>query len=241
MIQFKEVQIGYKSVLIQMNELTLNAGNIYALIGSNGSGKTTLLNTIIGKTPLIKGSLFIETTNIKEFHKTDLAKKIAYVEAKFDGIEYLTVKDYISLGRTPHTDALGRLRSDDIEHIENAIKTMCLEDYVDRFTTELSDGERQLTAIARALAQDTAIIILDEPTAFLDYGNRKRLIKTLSYIASRLNKCILFSTHDIDLCLEERLAMLIVDQEAKQLQEYTSITKSEILKIGFNYSLIENR
>lgn len=241
MIQFKEVQIGYKSVLIQTNELNLKAGNVYALIGSNGSGKTTLLNTIIGKTPLMKGSLFIETANIKELHKTDLAKKIAYVEAKFDGIEYLTVKEYISLGRTPHTDAFGRLRPDDIEHIENAIKTMCLEDYVDRFTTELSDGERQLTAIARALAQDTAIIILDEPTAFLDYGNRKRLIKTLSYIASQLNKCILFSTHDIDLCLEEQLAMLIVDQATKQLKEYTSVSKNEILKIGFNYSPLENR
>lgn len=237
MIQFKNVEIGYKSVLIQAEELELKAGSVYGLIGSNGSGKTTLLNTIIGKTILLKGSLFIENKNIKEFQKNDLAKKIAYVEAKFDGVEYLTVKEYISLGRTPHTDAFGRLRESDIHQIDAAIKTMCLEEYTDRFTTELSDGERQLTAIARALAQDTSIIILDEPTAFLDYGNRKRLIKTLSYIAKSLDKCILFSTHDIDLCMEEKLAMLIIDQETRILKQHQTSSKSEILKIGFNYSL----
>ena len=105
----------------------------------------------------------------------------------------------------------------------------------ERFTTELSDGERQLTSIARALAQNTTVIILDEPTAFLDYGNRKKMIHSLNEIAKNLGKCIIFSTHDIDLCIEEKLKMLIVDQQNKNLKVYSDLSKPEILRIGFNY------
>jgi len=116
-----------------------------------------------------------------------------------------------------------------------AISLFGLDKYHNTDTSELSDGERQLAAIARAIAQDTPIILLDEPTAFLDYGNRKRLINELKKIALEKNKCILFSTHDIDLCIEEMIPVVLIDQETQQLiQKNDLIPKEEILSKGFN-------
>lgn len=235
MIRFIDVEIGYSKSLIKVNDLNLETGKVYALIGSNGSGKTTLLNTIIGKTKLLNGTILIDEKNIKEFKNIDLAKKIAFVEAKTEGVDYLKVIEYISLGRTPYTDVLGRLKADDHVHIDNSISTMGLDNFKEKFINELSDGEKQLTAIARAIAQDTSIIILDEPTAFLDYGNRKKMIQILSEISKKLNKCILFSTHDIDLCIEEILPIVIINQQSKVLKHYSTLSKNEILKIGFAY------
>ena len=234
MITFNKCEIGYKSVLVRIPELNLSAGNIYALIGANGSGKSTLLNTIINKKSLLGGELFIDSKSHATFSAKELAQKIAYVESKFDGVEYLTVEQYISLGRAPYTDAFGRLGEDDIKAISDAITILSLNSFKDKYTLNLSDGERQLVAIARALAQSTPIIILDEPTAFLDYGNRIKLIQTLTKIALQETKCIVFSSHDIELCLDSSIQILIVDQQDKNLELCASeITKKEILRIGF--------
>lgn len=237
MIEINDLKVGYTSVLIQIEKLNLSAGSVYALIGANGSGKTTFLNTFIGSGSLLSGSLLIDQKQIEDYPKRDLAKKIAYVSSKFDGIEFLTVKEYISLGRAPFTNAFGRLTPRDLAFVETALVTLDLTDFKDRFTTELSDGERQLAAVARALSQNTSIIIMDEPTAFLDYGNRKKLVRLLVEIAKKMDKCIILSTHDIDLCVEENLKLLVIDQQSKSLQEYSTLSKSEILKSGFNYIL----
>ena len=235
MIHFKNVHIGYTSLLMTIEELSLKAGEIYALIGANGSGKTTLLNSIIGKTKLLSGELTLDAVSSKNILSRELAKKIAFVESRFDGVEFLSVRDYISLGRTPYTNAFGRLNSEDNALIDKVIDLMNLTEFSDRSTHELSDGERQMASIARALAQATPIIILDEPTAFLDYGNRKKLIQTLTHISKLENKCILFSSHDIDLCLEEKLPLLLVDQQQKELTLYPANTsKNELLRKGFN-------
>ena len=233
MIQFNTVEIGYKQALLTINKLELKSGEVYALIGSNGSGKSTLLNTILKKTPIFTGDVNLNSTVL-----TSLAKTIAFVDSKFDGIEHLSVVDYIALGRTPYTNALGRLRSEDHVIIDAAIEKLNLEKFRNRETLKLSDGERQMVSIARAICQSTPIILLDEPTAFLDYGNRKKLIETLSGIAKAENKCILFSTHDIDICLEEKgINLLVINQSKKELELYpNTISKSEIISIGFDLS-----
>lgn len=234
MIQFKETEIGYNKPLIKIPELKLISGEIYALIGANGSGKTTFLNCLIGKMKLMCGDLTIDGKSSTHYSSKKLARKIAFVESKFDGVDFLTVRDYISLGRAPYTDAFGRLNSSDRDHVAKALRILQLDGYSERLTKKLSDGERQLTAIARALAQTTPIIILDEPTAFLDYGNRKKLIETLSQLAKEEGKCIIFSTHDIELCLDEKLTLLIVNQENKILEQYSGeIEKSVVLLKGF--------
>lgn len=238
MIQFNTVEIGYKQALLTINKLELKSGEVYALIGSNGSGKSTLLNTILKKTPIFTGDVNLNSTVLTSYSVTDLAKTIAFVDSKFDGIEHLSVVDYIALGRTPYTNALGRLRSEDHVIIDAAIEKLNLEKFRNRETLKLSDGERQMVSIARAICQSTPIILLDEPTAFLDYGNRKKLIETLSGIAKAENKCILFSTHDIDICLEEKgINLLVINQSKKELELYpNTISKSEIISIGFDLS-----
>jgi len=189
MIVFNNCEIGHNSVLVRIPELNLKAGNIYALIGANGSGKSTLLNTIINKKSLLGGELFIDSKSHATFSAKELAQKIAYVESKFDGVEYLTVEEYISLGRTPYTDAFGRF------------------------------GEKDNQAISKA---------------FLDYGNRIKLIQLLSKIALEEQKCIVFSSHDIDLCLDSNIQMLIVNQQNKTMELCASaISKKEVLAIGF--------
>lgn len=238
MIQFNNVEIGYKQALLQVNKLELKKGEVYALIGSNGSGKSTLLNTILKKTPVLKGDIFLNSTSVASYSVNALAKTIAFVESKFDGIEHLNVVDYIGLGRTPYTNSFGRLRSEDYTIIDAAIEKLNLGKFRNRETLKLSDGERQMISIARAICQSTPIILLDEPTAFLDYGNRKKLIETLSGIAKAENKCILFSTHDIDICLEEKgINLLVINQSKKELELYpNTISKSEIISIGFDLS-----
>lgn len=234
MIRFENTKIGYSNVLLQIDSLELISGGIYALVGSNGSGKSTILNSIIGKQKVLGGSIYIEEKDASLLTTRQLSKTIAYVESKFDGVDFLKVKDYVSLGRTPYTDAFGRLTTEDQKIVSDAISTMNLQDFSDRFTTQLSDGERQLAATARALAQTTSIIILDEPTAFLDYGNRKKLIEMLTKISEDSGKCVIFSTHDIDLCIEQKLELLIIDQKDKTLRLFDNqVSKKELLEIGF--------
>jgi iron complex transport system ATP-binding protein len=236
MIKFNDIEIGHLTALLQVNKLELKLGEVYALIGSNGSGKSTLLNSILKKTALVKGELTINSKPLINYSIPELAKTIAFVDSKFDGIAHLSVYDYVALGRTPYTNALGRLSAEDHQVIETSINTLNLNKFSNRETVKLSDGERQMVSIARALCQSTPIILLDEPTAFLDYGNRKKLISTLNKLAKHENKCILFSTHDIDICLEEEaINLLIIHQTSHELQPHpNSISKADVISIGFD-------
>lgn len=235
MIQFNSIEIGFHSPLISIPHLELKHGEIYALIGANGTGKSTLLQTILKKTKPLTGEIQLNSLNIQTLTQKEMATKIAFVESKFDGIEHLSVYDYVALGRTPYSDILGRLTQKDHTIIEGALNSLNLADFPERQTLELSDGERQMVAIARALAQTTELILLDEPTAFLDYGNRFKLIQRLKTLAKTEGKTILFSTHDIDLCLEEKLALLVINQKTKNLEQLASgCLKSLVLETGFN-------
>jgi iron complex transport system ATP-binding protein len=235
MIDIRAGKIGYKNVLLEIQNLHLPSGSIHALIGANGAGKSTLLNTLTGKTKLLEGEISIAERNLNTVSERERSRLIAFVESSFSGVEYLRLEDYVLLGRSPYTDAFGRNTKEDKRIANDAISLFGLDDYRNTDTSELSDGERQLAAIARAITQDTPVILLDEPTAFLDYGNRKTLISELNKITSEKNKCILFSTHDIDLCIEENIPVLLIEQATQQLiQTNELMTKVEILLKGFN-------
>ena len=235
MIQLKNLEIGYKTTLFSIENIQLRKGQVYALIGSNGAGKTTLLQSIIGVNSPLKGSVEINERPIALYDRVEKAKTISFVGSKFDGVDFLKVRDYVNLGRSPYTNAFGRLVEKDHLIVSEAIKLLQIEYLSDKFTTELSDGERQLTAIARAIAQQTDIIILDEPTAFLDYANRKKVMELMKKIATELNKCIIVSSHDLELCLESEVELLVVNKELKQLVLFqsNSITKEKLISIGF--------
>jgi iron complex transport system ATP-binding protein len=208
---------------------------MYALIGANGSGKTTFLQSITGINSPLKGEILISGESISKLNRIEKAKTISFVGSKFDGIDYLKVKDYIALGRTPYTNALGRLDETDLKVVNETIVLLQLEKLQDKFTTELSDGERQLAAIARAIAQQTEIIILDEPTAFLDYANRKKVMELMKKISIELNKCVIVSSHDLELCLESEIDLVVVNKKLKKLTFYeaNSLSKVELIEIGF--------
>lgn len=199
MIRFNKVNIGRKETIASVQLERLDAPNVYALIGKNGSGKSTFLKTISGQLKPISGSIEIDNKPLDEYKRMELARHISLVPSKFDEIEYMTVFDFVSLGRTPYLNQFGTLSNQDIEIIEKSMNLTSIQHLKSKFLSELSDGERQLCAVAKALAQNTPIILLDEPTAFLDYRNKQKLISLLLDLSQKMNLLILFSTHDIEL------------------------------------------
>ena len=215
MIRFEEIEIGYSKPkpLLFIPSLTLDAGKVYALVGLNGIGKSTFLNSITGQTSLLSGKLFLNQQELQKISKVNLPKLIAYVDSSFAGVEYLTVFDYLALGRSPHTNNMGKLNKEDKQVIQEVVRELNLVHLIEKDTSEISDGERQLCAVARAIIQSTPIILLDEPTAFLDYLNRQKLIELLGLIAEKQQKTIILSSHDIDICINNALEFLIVSEK----------------------------
>ena len=232
MISLNSIDVGYKTTLLSVN-LSLELGNLYALVGKNGSGKTTLLQSIIGAIPTINGEIILDEKSIHAMTNVERAKKIAFVETKFMGISYLTGLEYVAIGRTPYTNALGRLSEIDKIQIAKSLEILNISYLSDKFTTQMSDGERQLLQIARALAQETPYILMDEPTAFLDYSNKRNLIEKLQKIAQVQQKCILLSCHDIEICLENKLPFLIVSEKDKRIELRANASKEDILNLAF--------
>jgi iron complex transport system ATP-binding protein len=238
LISLNSIDVGYKTPLLSVN-LSLELGNLHALVGKNGSGKTTLLQSIIGAIPTINGEILLDEKSIHAMTNLERAKQIAFVETKFMGISYLTGFEYVAIGRTPYTNALGRLSEIDKIQIAKSLEILNISYLSDKFTTQMSDGERQLLQIARALAQETPYILMDEPTAFLDYSNKRNLIEKLQEIAQVQQKCILLSCHDIEICLENKLPFLIVSEKDKRIELRANASKEDILNLAFP-NLVKN-
>jgi iron complex transport system ATP-binding protein len=225
MIRLKDLSIGFNEVLLHSEDIQLEKGNVYALVGANGRGKTTLLKTLNGVLKPISGELLIDSISVNQLTREQLARKIAFVSSKFEGVDHLTVYQYVALGRTPYLGLFGRLTPSDHQVVTQAIEQLGLSSFTQRITAELSDGERQMASIARALAQDCPIITLDEPTAFLDYTNKAKILDLLSSIAVSQGKCILFSTHDLDLIHRQSIPVLLAQSTKKLhlLSKYSSV------------------
>lgn len=225
MIRFKNIQVGYAQVLLEIDDLALEAGRVYALIGRNGSGKSTLLKSMIGQLPLLGGQIEIGDHSINQLIKdhAQRAREIAYVASMFEGVEALTLKAYVALGRLPYLGALGRLQPEDQDKIDEILARLDLTKLASKPTPQLSDGERQLGSLARAMVQDTPIMVLDEPASFLDYFNRELLLDQLQiWVQGSQNRTAIFSSHDIDLCLEKQIPLLILSNKKLVLLENAS-------------------
>ncbi len=226
MITIENVEIGYTKMLFTVENLAFSAGMVYALIGRNGTGKSTFLRTLSGEIPCLKGKILLNGTNVRQLSTQEKAKQIAVVETKFEGISFLTVREYIALGRAPYTDLFGRMSEEDLKVVGDIARELKLEHLLEKDTVSISDGERQMVMIARALAQETPLILLDEPSAFLDFVNRQLLIENLIAIARKMNKCIILSTHDLEVCTEENLPLILIHQQKTQLSQ--GLTKQEV-------------
>ncbi len=206
-LQFEHIDIGYKlkngnkNVLQNLN-ISAEQGELIALIGVNGSGKSTLLRSVVGIREILSGKLIIDGKNISGYRKVDLAKKIAFVSSEIIRTKYLKVFDTVALGRFPYQNISNRHSEKDKKITEDALALVGMYAFKDKLINEISDGERQKVMTARALAQDTDIILLDEPTSFLDLENTFALYKILYETAHSRNKTVIFSTHDINIALK---------------------------------------
>ncbi len=214
-----QLSIGYsknrKTVPVQTSlDLELKAGELVCLIGPNGSGKSTLLRTMGGLQQSIAGLVSIDGQDIASFTHLERAMQIALVLTERVEVENATVYQIVALGRHPHNNWWGSMDEDSDGLVRKALKMVHLEHKIDSPLNELSDGERQRAMIAKALAQDTPIILLDEPTAHLDLPNRVEIMLLLHKLAHETQKSILLSTHELDLALQaaDRIWLMSVDQ-----------------------------
>lgn len=203
----KNLSIGYskkgKTDIIQSGlDLQLRAGELVCLIGPNGSGKSTLLRTLTGLQKPLSGKTLIDEKDITKIKQHEKALLYALVLTERVDIENTTVHNLVSLGRHPHSNWWGNVTEEEDAIIREAIRMVHLDHKMDHNINELSDGERQRAMIAKALAQDTPIIMLDEPTAHLDLPNRVEIMLLLHKLAHKTQKAILLSTHELDLALQ---------------------------------------
>jgi iron complex transport system ATP-binding protein len=201
------LSIGYlhgdrgKTVIAKDLNLRLDHGEIVCLVGPNGAGKSTLLRTLTGLQPSLSGEIFVEGTNIHNLGLRARAQKIGVVLTERVNVGILPAFDLVALGRHPHTGWSGRLTEQDISSVNWALTAVGAAELSGRFVNELSDGERQKVMIARALAQEPVIIVLDEPTAFLDVPRRVEILSLLKKLTRSARRAILLSTHDLDLAI----------------------------------------
>ena len=203
MIRFENLTLGYGSrTLIDSLTASVSQGELTALVGRNGTGKSTLLRAIACLEQTLGGEIFIGERPLADLTAAERASTIAFVTTEKVRIANLRSRDVVALGRAPYTNWIGRMQKQDEEIVMQSIAAVGMSDYADKTMDRMSDGECQRIMIARALAQQTPIILLDEPTAFLDMPNRYELCTLLRRLAREENKCILFSTHELDIALE---------------------------------------
>lgn len=217
-LQASQISIGYShkrenTVVASDINLCLEKGKLIALIGANGIGKSTLLRTITGIQKTISGSVLLNGQNIHEIDALTLAQNLSVVLTEKLPPSNLTVFELIALGRQPYTNWIGKLTAIDIVKVNEAMELTQISHLAAKRHYEISDGQLQKVLVARALAQDTPLIILDEPTTHLDLLHKVGLFKLLKKLTHETGKCILFSTHDIDMAIQLSDEMIIMTPE----------------------------
>ena len=201
-LEIKNTTIGYQKPLISEVNASLDFGDVCLLIGNNGVGKTTLIKSILNQIPTLKGDIFINDKNVKKLSDKEIAEQIAVVFSKAQIPANYTTEDLISLGKFIHLPYYYQLEKEDLEDVNNIISQLKLEEYRTTSLQKLSDGNLQKAFIGRALAQNSPVIILDEPTTHLDEENKIIILKLLRDLAKNHDKIILFSSHDWRLAKE---------------------------------------
>lgn len=189
---------GTTPLLLNQNIEICRPGTLTALIGRNGSGKSTLLRVLCGQQRPTHGEALIGDLDPAQASPMTLAKHIAVVTTETVRVRNLTCRELVAMGRTPYTGLLGNLSPTDERCVSEALDAVGMAEFAARQLTQISDGEMRRVMIARALAQDTPVMILDEPTSFLDVPGRYEVCRLLSNLAHRQNKTIVYSTHELE-------------------------------------------
>ena len=207
MIRLDNISLSYGSrTILRGVSLHLGKGELCALVGRNGAGKSTLLRALTSNP-----STLVDGTPLSKLSPEKMAQSVAIVTTERIRIENLLVEDLVAMGRAPYTNWVGHLQDIDRQIVSEAIEMVGLADFAKRETSSLSDGELQRAMIARAIAQQTPVILLDEPTAFLDIPTRFEVCRLLADLAHKEGKTILFSTHDLDSAMPVCDSVAIID------------------------------
>lgn len=240
MLNFKDlyITVGNRN-LVQVNSLELKEG-MFALVGRNGAGKSTFFNAIIGQHSSFSGEIQLLGKNVLDYSARERAKAIAIVYTKSTLFGNHSGREVLLLGRLPYQNAFAKTTHKDHQKINEIIAELEIESFVDREFARLSDGQKQLIMIGRALAQETRIILLDEPGAFLDLVNRHKLMQVLLKIGKKMDKLVIFSTHEIGFLPKVCSGVLLIEDENMRLLENSDHFIAEISasfgidKLGMN-------
>jgi iron complex transport system ATP-binding protein len=226
-ITARNLTIGYRSHAVHRGlNFALHRGELTGLLGANGAGKSTLLRTLSASQPALDGELYLNDRPLQQYTERERSRTLGVVLTDKTQAGGLTVYELVALGRQPHTGFFGRLHTQDHLRIQEAIRQVGIEHKADSYVAELSDGERQKVMIAKALVQECPVILLDEPTAYLDAVSRIEVMTLLHRLAAEQQKAILLSTHDVEqaLVLCDRL-WLLTDEHGLE----TGVTEDVIL------------
>lgn len=217
-ITLEQLSVGYKGFppVVSNINVEIKSGELTCLIGSNGIGKSTLLKTLTGFLPKLSGRLLLDGRDINMLSQRERAKYISIVLTYKSDVQNLSVTEMVGMGRMPYTSFWGKLNTSDQTIVAEAIEMVGIEHLKNRMIQTLSDGERQKVMIAKALAQQTPVILLDEPTSFLDFPSKVEMLQLLHRLAKETNKVVFLSTHDLELAL--RIADRLVELNKNGLQ-----------------------
>ncbi len=231
MIELRHLTVGYgeKAVLSDINQ-SLEAGRLVCLLGSNGVGKSTLLRTLAGFQPPLSGKVLLEGKDLASLTLSERSKAVSVVLTERVEVPYMKVADLVGMGRSPYTGFFGTLTKEDNAIVSEAIEMVGIADLAARTIDTLSDGERQKAMLAKALAQQTPVILLDEPTAFLDFHAKISTLRLMLRLAHETGKTILMSTHDVEMALRLSDILWIVQQGQISTGTTASLDESGILR-----------
>jgi iron complex transport system ATP-binding protein len=235
-LRTEDLHIGYKdkAILPPIN-VSLKEGNLIALIGPNGAGKSTLFKTLTAHIKPIKGKIELFGKELTDYSSKEKARLIGLVLTERPDDMFLKVYDVVASGRCPYTDFFGKIGKDDENVIQESLDIVGINKLKDRYFNTLSDGEKQKVMIAKTLAQNTPIIFMDEPTAFIDYPSKIELFSLMKMLTKERNKTIIFSSHDLELLLRYTDDIWLISK-GKQLisAKKDDLIGNEILKEYFN-------
>lgn len=228
----EKLSIGYQTnkeviAIAQDIQFSMQEGELGAIVGSNGIGKSTLLRTLTKIQPSLSGTIQIYGKPLNDYRDLDLARVISLVLTEPIASKNMTVSEIIALGRQPYTNWMGTLSANDIAKVKEVIEMVSLKTIAHKKCFEISDGQLQRVMIARALAQDTEIIMLDEPTTHLDLYHKVQILKLLRRIAKETCKTILFTSHEIELSIQLCDKMLLMNTES-----YSFGTPNQLIELG---------
>ncbi len=237
MITIRNITLAYGDrILVENGSAEFAAGELTALVGRNGAGKSTLLRAVTAIEPPKSGEVLLDGTNAAAMPPEAIARTISFVGTEKVRIANLRCEDIVAIGRAPYTNWIGRMQEVDRRIVADALQAVGMEAFAERSIDTLSDGECQRIMIARALAQQTPTIVLDEPSAFLDIPTRFEICRLLQRLAHDEGKCILFSTHDLDAAMPVCDSVAVISDRT-----ITKLPTDEIRRQGIIERLFVNR